>query len=143
MQIKLKLRHWKSYIYFSLDQSIKSKGIYLCFTIRKKPKWFLVVNCCWTILSRHHSSKRRVGGNYQVHKHTEEYSTLLSLFRSCLNLPFLHCLQWVYHLAVNKLSDKIATLYLIVQFIYVLLMSLDLNSAFLRDCLINLLANPI
>lgn len=58
-------------------------------------------------------------------------------------LSFLHCLQWVYHLLVNKLSDKIATLYLIVQFIYVLLMSPDLNSAFLRGHLINLLANPI
>lgn len=48
----------------------------------------------------------------------------------------------VYHLSANKSSDKIATLYLIVQFIYVLLMSPNLNSASLGSCLINLLANP-
>lgn len=48
----------------------------------------------------------------------------------------------MYHLSANESSDKIATLYLIVQFIYVLLMSPDLNSASLRGCLINLLANP-
>lgn len=48
----------------------------------------------------------------------------------------------VYHLSASKSSDKIATLYLIVQFIYVLLMSPYLNSASLGGCLINLLANP-
>lgn len=48
----------------------------------------------------------------------------------------------MYHLPANKSSDKIATLYLIVQFIYVLLMSPDLNSASLGVYLINLLANP-
>lgn len=48
----------------------------------------------------------------------------------------------MYHLSANKSSDKIATLYLIVQFIYVLLMSPDLNSASLGVYLINLLANP-
>lgn len=48
----------------------------------------------------------------------------------------------MYHLSANKSSDKIATLYLIVQFIYVLLMSPDMNSASLGGCLINLLTNP-
>lgn len=48
----------------------------------------------------------------------------------------------MYHLSANKSPDKIATLYLIVQFIYVLLMSPDLNSASLGGCLINLPANP-
>ena len=48
----------------------------------------------------------------------------------------------MYHLSANKSSDKIVTLYLIVQFIYVLLMSPDLNSASLRGHLINLLAHP-
>lgn len=48
----------------------------------------------------------------------------------------------MYHLSANKSPDKIATVYLIVQFIYVLLMSPVLNSASLGGCLINLLANP-
>lgn len=89
----------------------------------------------------------RVGQNRQVHKHTKQNRTFLCLFRCSFPiftfLSFLHCLQWVYHLLVNKFSDKIVTLYLIVQFIYVLLMSPDLNSAFLRGCLINLLVNPL
>lgn len=48
----------------------------------------------------------------------------------------------MYHFSANKSTDKIANSYLIVQCIYVLLMSLNLNSASLGDCLINPLANP-
>lgn len=146
--------YWKNGICSSSAHWLKSKGINLCSVIRKKKAmWFLVAKSWWTV--PHHllldiialSSGWRVGEDRQVHKHSKKHSTFLSLSRSSFPiftyLSFLHCLQWVYHLSVNKLSDKIATLYLIVQFIYVLLMSPDLNSAFLRGCLINLLANPI
>lgn len=54
------------------------------------------------------SSKWRVGENYQVHKHTEEYSTFLSLFRSFLSLhisPFYTvCSEFIIYRLISCLT---------------------------------------